>query len=1028
MRTRVTAILIARDGGEWLDQTLAGIAAQTRRPDRLIGVVNGGRERTSKQFSIEGSVSRIVSTSKVIPFGEAVQQGIAAIPSGNLPGDVLPDVESDDRGQPQEWYWLLTEDSAPEPEALAQILATVQRAPSVAIAGPKLVSWDHPDHIIELGQSLTHSGERWLLRRQERDQQQYDHLQDVLGVGPVGMLVRADLWSELSGFDPAYRVYDDGLDLSVRARLAGYRVVVSPTSRVRFAQHGVGGPRIERSRRVLRTAHREARTSQLHRRISYAPAFVAFFMWLGLPLLAIARMAWALIREQPGNMWGEFSSALRVFFRPGALIASRRRVKSANKAGWTTVRPLRTDPKSVRTARMIDREAILAAQGLQRSELHFISTGGLAVLIASAIGAVALTWWAITQTSLTGGALAPLSSFGELWANTRTAYGVPADPFAWVLAVLGTLTFWNPSFSVVLFIVAAVPLAALGGWIWAARLTELASGRALLAICWAFSPVLLGSMAAGRLPTLILAVVLPWLLLAASRSRESWSWAGLTSLLTAVALACAPVLLPAAVVLLVVGLASAGRGASRVLSIAIAPLVLFAPKLLALLRGADPLEMMLDPGISPAFRPGNTWHLLLGFPEFGLEGWANIFDGLGEGLGAAPATVLVGVLLLPIVLLAAVGLISGRVRLTVMHSVLGGLGLLTTVGASRLQLASVGDQTVTLWTGSGLTLYWIALLGLAAMGTTVLRKAASPIVAVAIVAALLAVSPLGVRLATSNTPIMPGETQMPAIVQAAGAQDPALRTLMLDAVGDSGVRAQVIVGAGVRLDDVRTAAQSSSLTEQDQGIAELVAALASSGDSSRAQSALISQGIGFVMLGTNGNSAERSQLQAALDQHAVLENAGNTDHGLLWRVTGAQSIETSESGHASWLDNTSGNLLWWVQLLVLLGMLLLALPTGEVVERPERRRKSKERVAVSVVPVAESAQQDPASARDASPAPVAADGSPDEVQSDAAPEPASAPPLPNLPKGIPTFLQPAESQPGVKPGEASDETSEGGQR
>src|SRR5690606_2939143 len=129
----------------------------------------------------------------------------------------------------EDWYWLLTEDSAPEPLALSEILKTVQRAPSVAIAGPKLVSWEHPDRIIELGQSLTYSGDRWLLRRQERDQQQYDHLQDVLGVGPVGMLVRADAWRQLEGFDPGYHVYDDGLDLSVRARLAGFRVVVAPT-------------------------------------------------------------------------------------------------------------------------------------------------------------------------------------------------------------------------------------------------------------------------------------------------------------------------------------------------------------------------------------------------------------------------------------------------------------------------------------------------------------------------------------------------------------------------------------------------------------------------------------------------------------------------------------------------------------------------------------------------------------------------------------------------------------------------------
>ena len=37
----------------------------------------------------------------------------------------------------------------------------------------------------------------------------------------------------------------------------------------------------------------------------------------------------------------------------------------------------------------------------------------------------------------------------------------------------------------------------------------------------------------------------------------------------------------------------------------------------------------------------------------------------------------------------------------------------------------------------------------------------------------------------------------------------------------------------------------------------------------------------------------------------------------------------------------TARVLWWIQLIVLLGMVLLALPTGEVTARPERRRRAK---------------------------------------------------------------------------------------
>ena len=946
MRTQVTAVLVAREGGDWLNQTLAALAGQTRRPDRIIGVAGGAPESVARQLAA-GGVDRVVTTSGALSFGDAVRQALTALPgqgaAAAAPGDTGSIVA--------EWLWLLSEDAAPEPEALERILRTVQRSPSVAIAGPKLVDWDRPDRIIELGQSLTHRGERWLLRRQELDQQQYDHLQDVLGVGPAGMLVRRDVWDQLGGFDPALPVVDDGLDLSVRARLNGYRVIVAPDSRVRFAQRGVAGPRIDRSRRVLRVAHRQGRTAELHRRIAYAPGFLAFFMWLGLPLLGVARVFWALIREHPGRMWGEFSAAMRVFFRPGAILASRRRIRRLSGPGWSAVKPLRVDSKTVRTARMIDREAILAGQGRQPKELHFISSGGLAVLVIALVAGLALCWWALTQTSLAGGALAPLSPIGELWQNTRTQGGVPADPFTWVLAVLGSLTFWNPSHALVLFMVAAIPLSALGGWVWAAQLTDSRAGRALVGLGWAFSPVLLGSLAGGRLPTLILAVVLPWLLLAAARCRESWSWSGGASLLAAVALACAPVLIPVAVVFLVVGLVSSVRGITRVLSIAIAPLVLFAPKLLALF-GGSPLNLLLDPGITPAYVASPSRQLLLGFPEFGLEGWAPIFDALG--LGDAPATLLVGVLLLPIVLLAALGLVTARVHITLLLAAVGGLGMLTAVAAPQLQLVSQGAESVALWTGSGLALYWISVLGLAAVGCTVLRRAAAPIAAVAVVLALVAVGPLGFRLVTAQTGLVPGDSRLPAIVQAAGAANPELLTLVLTVEGETAVRARVIQGSGERLDDIRTESRAEGVTDRDERVASIVGGLASTGGSESLDAELSAEGIGFVLLGSGGESgasaaAERAQLQAALDQNTALSSAGQTDHGLLWRVQAVDAEQAQGLEQASGEETVArvgdvpitARVLWWIQLIVLLGMVLLALPTGEVVERPERRHRAK---------------------------------------------------------------------------------------
>ncbi|WP_440311970.1 glycosyltransferase [Leucobacter chromiireducens] len=994
MRTRVTAILVAQQGGEWLDQTIAGIAAQSVAPAAIIAVNNGGSDGVGSQLMASGA-ERVIGIGNRVSFGQAVAHGAQA-------------VESVDDPEVSEWLWLLSEDSCPEPEALALILRAVQRAPSVAVAGPKLVDWDRPERIIELGQSLTRYGSRWTLRRQELDQQQYDHLQDVLGVGPVGMLVRRDVWEQLGGFDPALPVYDDGLDFCVRARLAGHRVEVAPESRVRFAQSGVAGPRIDRKRSVLRQAHRQARTAHLHRRIAYARAPLAFLAWLGLPVLAVLRVVWSLIREQPGNMLGEFVAAFSVFFRPHAIIASRRRIKRNNTAGWAAIRPLRIDPKSVRTARMIDREAILASTGMQRRELHFISSGGLAVLVAALVATAALAWWAFPQTSLAGGGLAPLSSLDQLWWNTRSLDGVPADPFTWVLALLGTLTFWNPSHAIVLLVIAAVPLTALGAWIWAAQLTESKAGRALTALGFALSPVLLGSLDSGRLPTLVLTITLPWLLLAATRCRESWSWAGTASLLAGVALAAAPVLIPAAVLLLIIGLFTTLRGAARVLTTALVPLVLFAPKIVVGITSGRPLDILLDPGIVLPFEPGTPWHMLLGFPEFGLAGWAGILDAIG--LGGPPATLLVGVLMLPIALLAVLGLFTGRVAVTLFSSLLGGLGMLTAIGAAQLQLTVVGDTSVALWTGSGLAVYWLAVLSLASVGASTLRKGAAPVVAVALVTAILAVVPVSAQLFLGRVPFGPATTQMPALVQAAGETQPGVRTLVITAEASHAVRAQVVTGAGERLDRVRSVERIPEVNNTDRQIAELVGGLASVGGPDLTGS-LRDAGVGFVLLPSSGSDVERAELQRLFDQHPALVNAGQTEQGLLWRVAEPETEDADPGDAAKRVDGTTltGSTIWVVQLVVLLGVLLLALPTGEVTYRPERRKRPKRRkrgsqVTVTPVapaePVAESAEPvaEPEASAESEVEPVAESSAAAPEEPEAAPEAPEEPEEPEEPE------------------------------
>jgi hypothetical protein len=75
----------------------------------------------------------------------------------------------------------------------------------------------------------------------EVDHGQHDAVRDVF-VAPGGcILVRADLFRELKGFDPGIVAMGEDLDLSWRCQVAGSRVVVAPDARVRHREVVAGG-------------------------------------------------------------------------------------------------------------------------------------------------------------------------------------------------------------------------------------------------------------------------------------------------------------------------------------------------------------------------------------------------------------------------------------------------------------------------------------------------------------------------------------------------------------------------------------------------------------------------------------------------------------------------------------------------------------------------------------------------------------------------------------------------------------------
>ncbi len=908
-------MLVALDGARYLPRTLAALAAQTRRPDSTM-YVDAGSTDTSAALMADAGSATLVTTPGRGSFGRAVAQAM----------QVSPPAQSEN-----EWIWLLGHDNAPEPTALAALLGAVEVAPSVAIAGPKLMRLDEPDIIASFGETLTAYGRSVSLVDGELDQAQHDIQADHLGVAAGGMLVRRTVFEALGGFDPALPSADAALDFSVRARLAGHRVVGVPTARVTSA----GPPELFGRRSVsVGAQNRIRRFAQLHRRLAWAPAAVLPLHWLTLVPLAVLRSLGHLVAKRPGAVGGELAAALRAAFDGGIPLA-RSTIRRNRTMGWGAVDALRLSWSDVRERRSSERSA--ASDGpmpVRDRPGFFVGGGAWVVLLAAIAGAIAFGRF-VDAPALAGGGLLPVSStVGELWSHVgygwhdvASGFTGPSDPFAAVLAVLGSLTFWSPSLSIVLLYLAAIPLAAIAAWFFAARLSERIWPPAIAAIAWAVAPPFLTSLSGGHLGAVIAHILLPTLVLAVVNAARNWSMAALAALLFAAVVASAPILAPALVLGLVVWAAANPRGALRIIGIPIPAAALFAPLVVEQLARGNWIALFAEPGLPVQGTVPSALQLALGGSEPGLSGWDAFLAPFGLPAGIAPIVVVS--LLAPLAVLAVLSLFLPGTRRSVPVMVIALLGFVTAVVASQLMVTLIGATATSIWAGPGLSLYWLGLIGAMAVTLDVIKKAATAPALIAAVTLVALAVPFFSVAATSGMAVTASNGRLlPAFTSAEAANRPELGTLQITAQPGGGIATSLHRGLGTTLDEQSTlAATNVSLGSADDRIATLAGNLASRSGFDIAGELTALQ-IAFVLLPdvtVDSATGTRQRVADALDGNQLLTPIGSTANGFLWNY-GALEPGTAPTGPGP-LGTQYGVWIIVGQAVVFGLTLLLAIPT-----------------------------------------------------------------------------------------------------
>jgi hypothetical protein len=633
--------------------------------------------------------------------------------------------------------------------------------------------------------------------------------------------------------------------------------------------------------------------------------------------------------------------------------SARRTLRRNRVLGWASIGALRIPWSDVRERRAHERSAAAVAAGaLSRDRPGFFAGGGAWVVLLAAVAGVIGYGRFADAPALTGGGLVPLSStVGELWSHVGygwrdvgSGFVGAADPFSYLLAALGSLTFWSPSFSVVLLYLAALPLAALTAWWCAARFSVRPWAPAIAAVAWAVAPPFLVSLGEGHLGAVIAHVLLPSLVLAVVGAARSWSSAALAALLFAAIAASAPILVPALLVGLIAWILANPARVLRLIGIPIPAAALFAPLVVQQLARGDWLALLADPGVPAGGAAASGWQLALGSPQPGLAGWQAFLASLGVAPHLAPLAVTV--LLAPFAVLALLGLFIPGARRSVPAMLIALLGFGTAVIGAHIEVTIAGAQSIPVWPGAALSLYWLGLVGAMVVALEALsRRAALPALVAALGLVAIAVPSLTVAGAAATTVTESNGRLLPAFASAEAISRPWLGTLELTAQADGGVGATVHRGQGTTLDERSTLAQTdTTIDPADARLAVLAGNLASRSGFDIAGE-LDALQIGFVLLpDADGEAAAaRQRVAEALDGNRLLTPIGSTANGFLWHYAEVAAGEAPGGSTAS--DRALGTGILVGQGVVFALTLLLAVPTTR------RRRVRSARAGENPAPI-----------------------------------------------------------------------------
>lgn len=347
----ITAVVCNYNGREHLPPCLSALRLSSRKLAELVVVDNASTDESVELLRRDFRDVRVVQLASNDGPCAARNRGLAEARS--------------------EWVLLVDNDAVLAPDALAKLEQAALARPDAVVIQPRSVVASQPGTVHYDGGSLHYCG-LFALRNFFRPVAQAEGrgVVEVDGCVSVVLLVKRELLVEFGGFDPAYFILFEDLDLSLRLRMAGHPILSVEDA---ICHHRGGTPGIS-FRGKIGYPQRRAFLHSRNRWIYLFKCHQWSTLVLSAPALALYELVWAPFTLLSGTFSGYLRGKWAFVTTLGSTLRARREVQRR-----------RTRP---------DRDLLVGGPLTIAPQLD---SGGAKSFVLAGLNALLTLWWTVIR-------------------------------------------------------------------------------------------------------------------------------------------------------------------------------------------------------------------------------------------------------------------------------------------------------------------------------------------------------------------------------------------------------------------------------------------------------------------------------------------------------------------------------------------------------------------------------------------------------------------------------------------------------